>query len=150
MTNGSLPSGTRRFICALGALAILAGTPAAVGQAPTSPADKSGTKGGPASAVNQPSAPKKDSPMAPMESMGSDMRGAMMPSMKGMESMEMTGDADRDFAAMMKVHHQGAIDMAQMELKHGKDPKMRAMAKRIISAQQKEINELNQWLAARK
>ncbi len=88
--------------------------------------------------------------MAPMESMGSDMRGAMMPSMKGMESMEMTGDADRDFAAMMKVHHQGAIDMAQMELKHGKDPKMRAMAKRIISAQQKEINELNQWLAARK
>ena len=51
---------------------------------------------------------------------------------------------------MMKVHHQGAIDMARMELKDGKDAKMRAMAKGIIEAQQKEIKELEEWLAKHK
>ena len=85
---------------------------------------------------------------------GMDAGGAMHDSMTGMtknmESMKMTGDTDRDFAMMMKVHHQGAIDMAQMELKSGKDAKMRAMAKRIIEAQQKEIKEFDQWLGARK
>ena len=40
-----------------------------------------------------------------------------------MESMKMTGDTDRDFATMMKAHHQGAIDMAQMELQNGNDAK---------------------------
>ena len=78
------------------------------------------------------------------------MHHSMMGMMKNMESMKMTGDADRDFAMMMKVHHQGAIDMAQMELKSGKDAKMRAMAKRIIDAQQKEIKEFDQWLGSRK
>ena len=62
----------------------------------------------------------------------------------------MSGDTDRDFAMMMKVHHQGAIDMARMELKDGKDAKMRAMAKGIIEAQQKEIKEFDQWLEKRK
>jgi uncharacterized protein (DUF305 family) len=57
---------------------------------------------------------------------------------------------DRDFAAMMKVHHEGAIDMSQMELQSGKDPKMRAMAKRIIEAQKKEIKEFEQWLGQHK
>jgi uncharacterized protein (DUF305 family) len=74
----------------------------------------------------------------------------MMGMMKGMESMQTTGDTDRDFATMMKMHHQGAIDMSQMELQSGKDPKMRAMAKRIIDAQKKEIREFEQWLAAHK
>ena len=76
-----------------------------------------------------------------------DMHGSMMGMMKSMETMKMSGDTDRDFAMMMKVHHQGAIDMAQVELKNGKDAKMRAMAKRIIEAQQKEIKEFDQWLA---
>jgi uncharacterized protein (DUF305 family) len=66
-----------------------------------------------------------------------------------MEAMPMSGETDRDFAEMMKVHHQGAIDMAELELKNGKDAKMRAMAKRIISAQQKEIKEFDQWMAGR-
>ena len=96
---------------------------------------------------------KKDSSTAVMPGMGAaggDMRGSMMGMMKNMESMKTTGDTDRDFAAMMKVHHQGAIDMAQMELKSGQDAKMRAMAKRIIDAQQKEIKEFDQWLSKQK
>lgn len=78
------------------------------------------------------------------------MHESMTGMMKNMESMKMTGDTDRDFAMMMKVHHQGAIDMAEMELKNGKDPKMRAVAKRIIEAQKKEIKEFDQWLGKRK
>lgn len=65
-------------------------------------------------------------------------------------SKPMTGDADKDFALMMIPHHQGAIDMAKVELQHGKDPKLRAMAETIIKAQEKEIAELKAWQAARR
>lgn len=74
----------------------------------------------------------------------------MMGMMKSMESIQPTGNTDRDFAMMMKIHHQGAIDMAQIELQRGKDPKMRAMARQIIAAQEKEIREFDQWLAKRR
>jgi uncharacterized protein (DUF305 family) len=89
-------------------------------------------------------------PGMPGMAAGGGMHESMTGMMKNMESMKMTGDMDRDFAMMMKVHHQGAIDMAEMELKSGKDAKMRAMAKRIIDAQKKEIKEFDQWLAKRK
>ena len=90
-----------------------------------------------------------DSSMGGMSGMG-DMRGSMMGTMKNMESMKMTGDTDRDFASMMKMHHQSAVEMAEMELKRGNDAKMRSMAKRIISSQQKEIKEFDQWLGKQK
>jgi uncharacterized protein (DUF305 family) len=78
------------------------------------------------------------------------MRDSMTGMMKNMESMKLSGNTDRDFAMMMKIHHQGAIDMAQVELKSGKDVQMRAMAKRIIEAQRREIKEFEQWLEKRK
>jgi uncharacterized protein (DUF305 family) len=48
-------------------------------------------------------------------------------------------DADRDFAAMMIPHHQGAIDMAVLELKYGENEKLRRIAQEIIVEQQQEI-----------
>jgi uncharacterized protein (DUF305 family) len=50
-----------------------------------------------------------------------------------------TGDVDRDFVAMMVPHHQGAIAMAQAELRYGHNEILRRMAQEIIVTQQQEI-----------
>jgi uncharacterized protein (DUF305 family) len=89
----------------------------------------------------------KDAPAA----VGSQsMTQSMTKSMDQMNSMPTTGDTDKDFAMMMRVHHQGALEMADLELKSGKDPKMKAMAAEIIKGQRKEIKEFDDWLAKHK
>jgi len=65
-----------------------------------------------------------------------------------MSAMQMTGDADHDFASMMKMHHQGAINMANKELENGDDATIRSIAQNIITMQQQEITKLNDFLAA--
>jgi hypothetical protein len=50
-----------------------------------------------------------------------------------------TGDVDRDFVAMMVPHHQGAIDMAQAELRYGHNEQLRRIAQEIVVEQQQEI-----------
>ena len=64
--------------------------------------------------------------------------GAMTRMLVGME-IEPSGDVDRDFAAMMIPHHQGAIDMAQAELRYGRNEQLRRIAQEIIVDQQQEI-----------
>ena len=71
------------------------------------------------------------------------MKAAMMMGMDGMQKMSMSGDIDKDFATMMKLHHQQALNMAEMQLAHGKSSEMKAMAKQIIVAQKKEIAEFD-------
>jgi uncharacterized protein (DUF305 family) len=65
-----------------------------------------------------------------------------------------SGDPDRDFAAMMVPHHQGAVDMAKVELQFGKNPVLRRLAQGIIVEQLQEIEvmqrELRQLPAAAK
>jgi hypothetical protein len=63
---------------------------------------------------------------------------AMRKMMSGM-SIEPSGDVDRDFAAMMIPHHQGAIEMAQAELRHGRNELLRRIAQEIVVEQQQEI-----------
>ena len=63
-----------------------------------------------------------------------------------MEAMQMTGDADHDFASMMAMHHQGAIDMANKELEKGNDATIKGMAQQIIDKQTAEKAELTSWL----
>lgn len=73
-------------------------------------------------------------------------REAMRKMDEGM-SITYSGDADKDFVAGMIAHHQGAIDMAKVELQYGKDPELRKLAQGIVSAQQKEIAFMRSWQA---
>lgn len=52
---------------------------------------------------------------------------------------------DRQFIDMMVPHHQGAIRMARVELKRGKDAQLREIARAIVKAQAKEIRQMNAW-----
>jgi uncharacterized protein (DUF305 family) len=54
-------------------------------------------------------------------------------------AVKSTGDVDHDFVAMMVPHHQGAIDMAQAELRYGQNPQLKTVAQEIIVDQMQEI-----------
>ena len=71
---------------------------------------------------------------------------SMQTMMKDMD-VRPTGRTDKDFVRMMLPHHQGAIDMAKVELQYGKDPMLRKLAGDIIQAQEKEIDAMRVWLA---
>ena len=67
---------------------------------------------------------------------------------RGMQQMGgvLPTDIDASFAAMMVPHHQGAVDMARLQLLYGKDPELRRLAQSIIAEQQVEIQQMNAWL----
>jgi uncharacterized protein (DUF305 family) len=52
---------------------------------------------------------------------------------------------DRAFIDMMITHHQGAIRMARAELAKGGNAQLRAIARAIVSAQKREITQMNRW-----
>ncbi|MCW1840243.1 DUF305 domain-containing protein [Prosthecomicrobium hirschii] len=65
------------------------------------------------------------------------------------EGMDITfsGNADIDFVKGMIAHHQGAIDMAKVQLAFGRDDKIKKLSKEIIKAQEGEIAMMKDWLA---
>lgn len=83
--------------------------------------------------------------------MGADVSPSDKAFMSSMQTMmtnmdvKPSGNTDKDFVSMMMPHHQGAIDMAKVELQYGKDPMLRKMATEIVKAQEKEIGEMKSW-----
>ena len=65
--------------------------------------------------------------------------------MSDMSMLENAKPFDREFIDMMIPHHQDAIVMARMELEEGKNADAKKLAKAIIDAQTKEIDEMNMW-----
>jgi hypothetical protein len=78
----------------------------------------------------------------------SAMMQGMMSAHQSMQSMHLTGDADHDFMVMMIPHDRMVVGIANAELQYGKDPKVLALAKNAVAAQQKDIDLLNGWLAS--
>ena len=73
-----------------------------------------------------------------------DMMSSMNAELKGK-----TGDAfDKAFLSEMIVHHQGAVEMAQAALTNAKHKEIKDLANAIISAQNKEISQMQQWQKA--
>ncbi len=82
-------------------------------------------------AVNQPVA---------MHKQVQDMTSAL----SGKEGDEL----DKAFLKEMTIHHQGAIEMAKIVLENGKRPEVKQLAEGIISAQTREIAQMEAWLQA--
>ena len=83
----------------------------------------------------------------PPDSFAASMNSAMARMDRDMMAVP-SGDADRDFAAMMIAHHQGAIAMAEAELRFGHDPVLRRLAQAIIVEQGQEIVVMRHALSA--
>jgi hypothetical protein len=83
---------------------------------------------------------KSDSPAAPVDAALAQSMSAMH---SAMHDVFLDGKADADFARMMIPHHQGAIEMAKVELQFGADPILRRLAQEIIVTQQSEIDVMN-------
>jgi len=64
---------------------------------------------------------------------------AAMTKMMAAMTVKPAGDVDRDFVASMVPHHQGAIEMAQAELRYGRNQQLRRLAQEIIVEQTQEI-----------
>ena len=124
-------SDARFRCCLLGVAAGLFGTATAVADPPGKAPSLAEYITSICSAAYRPSSPQE----APFLS---ENVKAMTRMLVGME-IKPSGDVDEDFAAMMIPHHQGAMDMAQAELRHGHNEQLRRIAQEIIVDQQQEI-----------
>ena len=127
MKNPRFP---RTLSCALGAIALSAAAFTAQAQpAPSMPAKHAGMS----HAVEANASESTKAFQQGEEKMMKDM------------SRPYSGNANKDFVAHMIPHHEGAVDMAEVQLKYGKDPELRKMAEEIIKALKKEVAFMKKW-----
>lgn len=78
----------------------------------------------------------------PSGEMDNGLMGSMNTMMDKMSAVKMSGDFDLDYANLMVLHHQGALDMAGVEVSKGADEKIKTMANNIITKQTEDIGML--------
>ena len=135
-----------RLLLLLGIASIAAGCGAQPVQRPTAPAALSPHAAGMAMGAKPPAGPFI---IDTAKSSGQLLSEAMAVMSRDMGQAPMTGNPDRDFASMMIPHHQGAIDMAKVEVLYGKDPVLRRLAQEIIVTQDSEIAVMRMQLQKR-
>lgn len=91
---------------------------------------------------------KESEGLLPQEHDANVYQQIMHANMTQTNAMKMTGDADHDFAMMMQMHHQGAIDMANQEVKSGSDQTIKTMAQAIITSQTAEKAQFAQFISS--
>lgn len=101
-----------------------------------------------AQANEQPHQAHMNMPMSTDSAMQQELMQGMNQMNQDMMVAAQYKDPDVAFAAGMLPHHIGAVKMAEVELKYGKDPEMRKLAEDIINAQQAEIEQMQKWLKA--
>ena len=101
-----------------------------------------------AQANEQPHQAHMNMPMSTDSAMQQELMQGMDQMNQDMMAAAQYKDPDVAFAAGMLPHHIGAVKMAEVELKYGKDPEMRKLAEDIINAQQAEIEQMQKWLKA--
>jgi uncharacterized protein (DUF305 family) len=77
-----------------------------------------------------------------------ELMQAMNKMMDRMKQVQMNGNADKEFFALMLPHHQSAVEMAENEITHGTNVQIKQFAQKVINNQSKEINEFENWLKA--
>lgn len=105
--------------------------------------------GVPVSAKNMPSKPNMNDGDMGQGSMGHDGMGMMSPDQMQQLTKASGAEFDRMFLTMMIKHHQGAVTMAQTELRNGQYPPAKQLAQKIIDTQQAEIATMKNLLAQR-
>lgn len=96
--------------------------------------------------ITHPEAPK-DSMGNPKMIMDNDLMHSLSGTMAKMNQLEMSGTFDLDFANMMVLHHQAAIDMSKIEIAQGRDEQIIEMAQSIESIQTAQIGLMEQFVA---
>jgi uncharacterized protein (DUF305 family) len=82
----------------------------------------------------------------PMEMSQEQMRGMGM--MMDPQQLANQKPFDEAFIDAMIPHHRSAIEMAQVALENSDNPKIKELAQNIISAQQREIEQMKEWRKA--
>lgn len=74
-----------------------------------------------------------------------DLMNAMQKMNRSMKDIKLTGNQDHDFIVLMIPHHEAAIQMSQVELKYGKDPRVKEVAEGVMKGQMKDVKHMKAW-----
>jgi uncharacterized protein (DUF305 family) len=75
------------------------------------------------------------------------MKAPVYAMMEKVKTIRMTGDFDRDFANIMLLNHQEAVDISEMAATTVKDPEIKEMAQRMVADHKSEIEQLKKFIA---